>query len=435
MSGTITAGKILLTDNGNVQVITGVNGNNDAFDRLRVSDPTTTLFQIHHVFGKETLLIDEIVSGSGTSTHNSTNSYIQMSLANTGTGKVVRQSFEYVPYQPGKSRLMLFTGVLETSGGVTNSVSRIGCFDSTTEKTDVSGTGNGHFFELNGTTMYVVERNNNTDTKVAQSSWNVDILDGNGSSGLTVSDWSKAFIFAIDMEWLGVGVVRFGFFINGSFREIHRFNHSGIGTPSSSAIQYPYIKLAKLPVRYEIESSSAVNSEMIMICSTVISEGGFTPIGQLFSESSLSSVTINSTTIFKPIISIRLKETEPYNRATILLRNISILNSSGGGSNFIHYRIYILPNSDSLTDASWSDVNTSHAQIDTSATAVDISGLHSIISGYVEKGTHINFDFNIEERPRIDSSITGKSKILSIVAVKLGNNSTVYASLDWTEIK
>lgn len=436
MSGTITAGKIVLTDNGNIQVISGVNGNNDAFDRLRVSEPYT-LFQVHHVFGKEGDFMDELTSGSGTSTHNSTNSYVQMALADSGTGKVIRQSYEYIPYQPGKSRLMLFTGVLETSGGVTNSVSRIGCFDSTTDKTDVSGTGNGHFFELNGTTMYVVERLNDSDTQIAQASWNVDVLNGEGSSGLTVTDWSKSFIFAIDMGWLGVGVVRMGFFINGSFREVHRFNHSGVGSPSSSGIQVPYIKYAKLPVRYEISSSSAVNSEMRMMSSSVTSEGGFNPIGNLFSISNLNSVTINSASTFDPIISVRLRETEPYNRTTLIIRGINVINTSGGNGNFMHYRLYILPDSNALTGASWvnEDTNDSSVQYDVSATDVDVSAATHTTSGYIEKGANVAFNFDITERPKIFSSITGKSKVLCLTAVKISGNCSAYATLDWIEIK
>lgn len=140
-----------------------------------------------------------------------------MLVIDSGVGKVVRQSYEYIPYQPGKSRLMLFTGVLETTGGVSGATCRIGCFDDTDDKSSVSVAGNGLFFELTSDGIYVVSRLNNTDTRVLQSAWNTDVFDGNDDSELTVSDFSKAMIFGIDQEWLGVGKVRFGFFINGQF--------------------------------------------------------------------------------------------------------------------------------------------------------------------------------------------------------------------------
>ena len=91
--GTLTTGKLVLTN---------TTGNQDAFDRLRVSEPST-LFEIHHVFGKMPRVMDELTSGSGASTHNSTNSYVQMAVSDSSVGKVVRQSYEYIPYQPGKS--------------------------------------------------------------------------------------------------------------------------------------------------------------------------------------------------------------------------------------------------------------------------------------------------------------------------------------------
>jgi hypothetical protein len=424
--GTITTGKLVLTN---------TTGNQDAFDRLRVSNPTT-LFELHHVFGKMPKRIDELTSGSGASTHNSTNSYVQMAVTDSGVGKVVRQSYEYIPYQPGKSRLMLFTGVLETSGGVSGATSRIGCFDDSADKSSVAAAGNGLFFELTSDGIYVVIRLNNTDTKVLQSAWNTDVFDGNGDSGLTVSDFSKAMIFGIDQEWLGVGTVRFGFFINGQFRVGHVFNNSGIGTPSSTAIVYPYTKMGKMPIRYEISSSSAVNAEMRMICSTVISEGGYDPTGDLWSISSTSSVTISSTSTWAPIISLRLRESDPLNRGTIILTNLSVLNTAGS-SNFLQWRLVIVEDDSKLTDESFANVSSnSMAQVDNSATAIDVSNAFTVTSGFADiKGT---IDFNFDKymsSPIINSDISGKSRIFSLVAIKTNNNVTAYGALNWLEIR
>lgn len=64
--GTLTTGKLVLTN---------TTGNQDAFDRLRVSNPTT-LFEIHHVFDKMSRLMDELTSSSGASNHVAANSYV-----------------------------------------------------------------------------------------------------------------------------------------------------------------------------------------------------------------------------------------------------------------------------------------------------------------------------------------------------------------------
>ena len=429
MAGTLTSGKLILTD---------TNGNADAFDRLRVSTPKT-LFEIHHIFGKEPRVVDELTSGTGTSTHNSSNAYVAMATNASGAGKVIRQSYEYIPYQPGKSKLMLFTGILETSGGRTNSISRVGCFDSTTEKTAVAGTGNGHFFELNETTMRVVERLNDTDTAVAQASWNVDPFDGTGPSGFTISgaDWGKCRIYAIDQEWLGVGVIRMGLFINGSFRECHRFNHSGLGSPSSTAITAPYTKLAKLPIRYEISSTvdASQNSEMRMMCATVLSEGGFEPVGRIFGWSGQTEIAVTSTTVFVPLFSIRIDETEPNNRISIIIKSIHLIDVSGA-SKYAHFHLYLLSDSSKITGGSWTSVNESVAEVNTTATAVDTSGAISVGSGYMEVKTSEEFPYEkYLNSPIVNCGIDGTSRVLCIAAIKLNSNVNMYAGAEWIDVK
>ena len=122
----------------------------------------------------------------------------------TSGDKVIRQTFEYIPYQPGKSRLMVFSTVLEAiNGGSSGVICRVGCFDSSVEKTDVVSSGNGCFFELNNKTLSVVIRLNNTDTSVAQSSWNYDKFDGNGPSEFTVNDFSLSRSFAFRITQIG----------------------------------------------------------------------------------------------------------------------------------------------------------------------------------------------------------------------------------------
>lgn len=188
MSGELTAGSLVLNNTTN---------NEDAFNRFRVSEPVT-LFDVHHTYDKNPIKIAEVTNndgGAAASTYNA-NAYVAMTLDSSAgaSSYVIRQSKEYIPYQPGKSKLILLTGILETSGGATSIVCRIGAFDA----------NEGHFFELDGTTLYIVERTGASDTRVAQSSWNLDVLDGTGTSSKTVNsgDFSKSMIFVIDLEWL-----------------------------------------------------------------------------------------------------------------------------------------------------------------------------------------------------------------------------------------
>lgn len=418
MSGTLTIGSLVLTT---------PTSNRDAFDRLRISQPST-LFEVEHTLGLNPYLVDEFKSGTGASNHISTGSYIQMTVGG-GAGKVVRQTYEYVPYQNGKSRLMIFSGVMETHGGVAGVICRIGSFDSSVEKT--AGTGNGLFFELNGTTMKCVIRLNNTDTSEIQSLWNFDKFDGNGPSGLTVNDYSKAMIFAIDQEWLGIGRVRFGFFINGVFHVCHVFNHSGMGLPSSTAITTPYAKTAKLPIRYEISNTTNQNGEMRMICSTVISEGGYNPTGLLFSIAMTDHVDLNDT--FKPLISLKLRDAEPYNRKSILLKMANIYNDIDNG---IIWKLYILPSKSALNGTTWTPINSENsiAEYNVNSTTVSLENAVLLNTGYADYYANVSFKGSYMNIPRINSSIIGNSRVLCIVAKSVSGAPKSFASFSWNEI-
>ena len=433
MSGTLTTGKLILTN---------TQSNQDAFDRLRVSNPFT-LFEITHQIGKTPIIVDEIVSGAGaTSNYIANNSYIQMGVTGApgATGKVIRQTYEYVPYQPGKSKLMYFSGVLEAlQGGVLGSISRIGCFDSTIEKTSVVGPGNGCFFELNGppteeadSILYAVIRLNDVDTKVQQSLWNYDKFDGTGPSGLTIDDYSKCLILGIDQEWLGVGQVRFGFFVNGSFHLGHSFNHFGV-----NAIVYPYTRTAKLPLRFEISSTSSTQSEMRMICGSVISEGGFEPIGSSFSIGSIAGKVVGNTLV--PIMSLKLKPNEPLNRKTLVLKNMIILNRSA--SRGTQWDLYLLPSQNNLTGHNFQDANATNsaARYDISATAVSLTGATLIESGYMDLAQTVGYNFTkYLSAPLVNCGIDGTSRVLCLAGVRIttgGTNPTINASMSWFEIQ
>ena len=419
-------------------VLTDTQANTDAFDRFRVSEPTT-LFELNHIDNKRPRLVDEIVTGSGVSTHNM-GSYCKMEVGSSGPGRVIRQTFEYIPYQPGKSRLMLFTGVLEAvAGGVANVTSRVGSYDDGGNKTFVLGPGDGEYFELTNSGLYACERLTNSNTSVIQSSWNYDVFDGTEStsnpSGFLVNDYSKAMILAIDQEWLGIGPVRFGFFINGSFRLGHTFNHSGIGTPTSTAITYPYTKTGKLPIRYEIISSAAATAEMRMICSTIISEGGYDPIGDPHSNVTVNATVPSSLLAYTPVMSLKLIESRNNIRHTLMVKNVSVLNKTGSGSS-ASWRLFLLGDDSKLTGASFSNIHVdSSAQVDESATFVDTDGAYQIASGFVETRSSQNLTFSSYiSSPIVNASIIGKSKILCLAATKTNGTPSIYGLMDWLEI-
>lgn len=421
-------------------VLSNTISDEDSYNNYRLATPIT-IFESSNIYAKDPTIFDEFTSGTGTSTKNATNSYIDMAVTNVGVGTVVRQSFEYFYNQDGKSKTMLFGGIIEsTAGGVANVICRIGCFDSTTHKTTVTGTGNGFFFELNGTTMGVGERLNDVNTIVTKANWNIDRFDGSFSStnpsGFNITDWSKSYIFVIDLQWVGAGVIKWGLMFNGAIYYCHCSNHSGVGTPSSTAITVPFSKLDKLPVRWEIISSVAVTANMRQMSSTVLIEGGMIDYIQ-YQYSSLINTTDSVTATIRPIISIKLVATDPGNRATIVIRNISGYAATTTAAAAI--RVYKFSNltAAGLTSNAFVAPNAnSRALIDTAATAVNTVNGIVVASGYIAGQGRFSLSFNdYVDGIKINSSIVGDSQVLTVAAVRVGGtNTNVACCLNWIEV-
>ncbi len=207
----------------------------DAFGRLRVSNPLT-LFDSSHRYRDNNLWSTSTASG-GTATFNANEGLVDLVVGTTSGSKVYRETTKVFSYQPGKSLLVMTTFVLNSAKN--NLRQRVGYY----------GTDNGIYLELGGVggnILSFVERSSvsgtPTETKIAQSSWNVDKMDGTGPSGYTLNI-AKAQILWMDIEWLGLGTVRLGFVIDGKFILCHQFHHSNLITST-------YITTASLQLRY-----------------------------------------------------------------------------------------------------------------------------------------------------------------------------------------
>lgn len=96
----------------------------DAFDRLRTAHPKT-LFDSKQLADALPLQWDDQgVSGSGTGSSHSVNQAAStLSVSNLTAGRRVRQTKRWFNYQPGKSQLILMTGVLGAgASGITRRV-------------------------------------------------------------------------------------------------------------------------------------------------------------------------------------------------------------------------------------------------------------------------------------------------------------------------
>ncbi len=394
-------------------------GRYDAYDRLRVSNPIT-LFESNSIFDKDPSNFEETLTGASTSTHNA-NSYIKMVVLGAGDS-VIRQSYNYIDYQPGKSKLTYMTGVLNLTpaAGV---IARIGQFDDATNKTVVASGGNGHFFEMDGTTLNIVQRTGNAgsigpgnyDTRVTQVNWNIDKLDGTGPSTLiwNASDFSKARLFVIDLQWLGTGRVRMGISMDGHIHYLHEF-------VNSMQIQ-PFDCMEKLPIRYEISSTSGAG-EMRQMCCSVISEGGYVPTGVNWGYNTTVSVKV-------PRLVLRLKNA--YNRVTVIPTVVNFLPNGGNNTEY-NWSIFRVPLAN-VTGGTWVNVGTPSA-IEANLTSTGLSLTNQM---FVNTGlgiSHTENLFTIGDGKSVNNILTSRMDGTSFaLVVQCSVNCAI--SLMWLEIR
>jgi hypothetical protein len=390
--------------------------NIDAFGRLRVSTPFT-LFDSSNRFSDNGLWATSTAT-SGAAVFNTAQGLVDLNVTAASGSEVVRETTKVFSYQPGKSLLVLSTFVM--SPAKTNLRQRVGYY----------GAENGYYLELNNSTVSFVERTSVSgvlvNTAVAQSSWNVDKLDGTGASGITL-DLTKSQILFMDLEWLGVGTVRIGFVINGNFYVCHKFHHANL-------IATTYITTACLPLRYEITNTGATSgvSTLKQICSTILSEGGYELSGlqQAVGIAINSPRTLGTSGTFYPVISLRLKSTRLDGIA--ILSALSIMPISTGNFN------WQIKTTGTTTAGSWVSAG-SDSSIEYNITGTTFAGGRTLASGFFnatnQGSSQINlfkdalFKFQLER-----NGLTSTPYELTLVIASDSSSDTVVASMDWEEI-
>jgi hypothetical protein len=396
------------------------NTSGDAFGRMRISQPLT-LFDSSHRYRDNNLWESLIVGTGSTVGFATTEGLINIGIGTTAGCSVIRETTKVFSYQPGKSLLTLNTFV--PNSPKENLRQRIGYF----------GADNGLYFEVDGTTAYFVERSlsTGTSTRVAQSDWNVDKLDGTGPSGITL-DLTKAQILWMDIEWLGLGTVRIGFVINGQMVHCHSFHHANFITST-------YITTASLPLRYEIANTGVTTSSSTLkqVCSTVISEGGYELRGlqQAVGTPITAPYTLTVAGTFYPIISIRLKTTPDRLDAIVILTALSLM----GVNNGISYNWQVRA-SGTTTGGTWTSAGDDSA-VEYKLNGTGITGGRILASGFFSSANQgaasvdilkeALFKFQLER-----NGLTGTPYELTLVvaASPISSSEEVYAAMDWEEV-
>jgi len=392
----------------------------DAFGRLRVSSPLT-LFDSSHRYRDNNLWTQLVVGTGSTVGFVTTQGLVHLGIGTTSGCSVQRETTKVFSYQPGKSLEVMNTFVMNPQKP--NLRQRVGYF----------GADNGIYFEVDGTTINFVERSIVSgvvsETRIAQSQWSQDRLDGNGPSGYTL-DISQAQIFWMDIEWLGVGAVRVGFVIDGQFIHCHSFHHA-------NKIQSTYITTGSLPLRYEIANTGITTSASTLkqICSTVISEGGYELRGlqQAIGTPIQTPVTLTTPGTYYNIISLRLKSSPDRLDAIVILTALSLL----GGTNNANYNWQVRASGTSVGGV-WTSAGTDSA-VEYKVDAATYTGGRILAQGYFnasqQGSTPVDilkealFKFQLER-----DGLTKTPYELSLICSSDSAGASLFGSLDWEEI-
>jgi hypothetical protein len=423
----------------------------DAFGRLRTSEPFTTFNYYPTPAYNDTSDNDIWVrdSSSGSILYDSSNNLLEI-VINPGPGN---NKFAYrgtkmpMDYQPGKSRLVLMSGVMMTPVPPSGEqiYSRMGLMNIASPIiTD------GVWFEVDGSNSTLNWCESIQDgsgsyrvNKIPDSSWNIDTFDGTGPSGkiLSFSNMDKVILVVIDQEWLGVGRLRCGFNIGGVTYYAHAFTHE--------SLSYAYTSTPLQKLGYEILTGTtgtmpAQSYKIKQICCSCMSEGGFFPLGTRNSISTdFSGVLIADANINKNVIlGLKLKTGEAYKGGILRILGIDVSLKSGNQNNrdVIKYTLEIHSSINNTTIGAVSPTPT-FINVPNSITSYHNTGTESdvttdgyiIHSGFVSSHSTISFSSNDFETLLKRAIIASYDTLYLTAQGDLSANAAVYASIDFIE--
>ncbi len=421
----------------------------DAFGKLRVSNPQTLLdLRLPYVpgtTGSQQFLNNNqslTIGTNGGFTGGATGkSYLPLTTINSGEiGYIKSQSRNYCVYQPGKSLLVLTSAILNAdatygSSSASGYLRRVGYYDD----------NNGFYFEYNGSTISVNIRTSNSTTitndPTPSVSWNIDPMDGTGISGLKL-DFATAQLFVIDLEWLGVGRLRFGFYAYGKINYCHQItNINGLNLG-------PYTSGINLPIRYELLSTGTPSGTpyLIQICGTVISEGGYNPAGRSFSVNTGNPSTgATAGTTETAILAIRGGSSNYYHQI-ILPTLVGLISTNANDFYIMRLRLYhdgisFLSN----PNPSWTDVDSANSicqylvlEGGSGSVILNVNQSTVINTNYIiTKGINsLNDLSNIFNTTilQLTSNVNNVADVLVLTCQAVSGTVSVYGQLSWQEI-
>ena len=371
-----------------------------AFGDLDVASPTPKI-QLQFPYNINGLETVRATTGSGTVSFSQPFAVCSTTAATNSTASL--SSKKNLHYATGQGGLCLLTAVFTTGAS------------GSTQWAGFANTLDALFFGYSGATFGVNRRYNGTDNFIAQSSWNVDKMDGTGPSGMTL-DPTKGNVYKIQYQWLGFGNIKF-YIENpatGTFQNVHNIQYPNSATTTS---------LLNPAMQINIQANNTANNTNISIrCPSMSAfvQGNLIPTGNNFSFANSKTIATTLTSIFG------LKNNTTFNGITnyksIYLTGLSFTNGS------IISAVSLILNGTIGGSPVYTNISstTSVASVDTAGAAV--TGGTTIITFY--NGTNTSLDYDLTNL----NLYLEPGDVLSFCARGVsGGLRTLFGSLRWIE--
>jgi len=361
----------------------------------------------------------ESVIGTGASTWTSADRATVLTVS-ANNDAVIRQTKMRFNYSPYKSQSIAMTCKLGAT--VANVTKRVGLFNSNTT-TPFASNYDGVYFEDDGTGIGVCLAKDGTVTRRAKADWNIDKLDGTGPSRKTL-DLTKQQILIIDIGWLGVDGVRFGFKIGRGIYYVHSEEYANASTSV-------YMLSPNHSIRYEIRSSGGTGSLSHICCSIGSEDGSITANGVVRSFDSRGvQLDANTAGTIYAALAMRLKTT--HLDSSVYPIGTSIACATAGD----RYRWALLLNPTVAGSLTYTDMTDSAIQYALGATANTITAGTGYLldSGF---GSDLQYaETVIPNALRLGSTIEGALDVmvLAIEPIAASTNLDIFTAIKYREL-
>ena len=361
-----------------------------------------SIFQIKFTYGISALLCGSAVTGSGTVT--ATSGLVSVTTGTTPASSATLSTKGYVFIAPGQTATVAIAGVF----GVPTS--------SCTQLIGVGNAINGLFFGYLDTAFGICVRANSSDTWVTQTSFNVDKVNGTGSSGINLNtQYGNTYVIIYDA--LGFGTVSFGILGIEGLVIVHRY--SFINAQTTIGLPNPHLQAT-----CNITKTAGATSITAKIASFAAFLDGASYYPMALCTTSVDKAVSSQT--YVPIIAIRNCTTFGTftNASTVILSRANIC-TQGVSKNFV----VALVKNPTLTGGTWSflDATTSVVERNSAATAY---------SGGTVLWTRAGFASDIVEDFTTAPISLSPGDVLCLVGrVSSNSTATTSSSLTWMELQ